>query len=282
MASPQCCADPPTLNPAGGEGRVVDSFGGITAYVAGARESKAAVVLISDIFVCTLCRGLRTFPHKTRSPPFYFSHCMVFEKRMTETQSFRSNHSLLWMDRKIADKVASSGYFVVVPDFLHGDPYVPENADRPIQVWLKEHAPGKAFEEAKPVIAALKEQGVSTVGAAGYCWGAKGVAELAKANEIQAAVMSHPSFVTVDDIKEVKCPIAILGAETDKTSPPELVKQFEQVLSSSNSGIAHFVKIFPGVSHGWTVRYKSEDAGAVKSAEEALSDMIDWFNKNLK
>ncbi|XBJ25417.1 hypothetical protein VPH35_003076 [Triticum aestivum] len=141
---------------------------------------------------------------------------------------------------------------------------------------------GKAFEEAKPVIAALKEQGVSTVGAAGYCWGAKGVAELAKANEIQAAVMSHPSFVTVDDIEEVKCPIAILGAETDKTSPPELVKQFEQVLSSSNSGIAHFVKIFPGVSHGWTVRYKSEDAGAVKSAEEALSDMIDWFNKNLK
>ncbi|EMS61726.1 hypothetical protein CFC21_002596 [Triticum aestivum] len=217
MASPQCCADPPTLDPAGGEGRVVDSFGGITAYVAGARESKAAVILVSDIF-----------------------------------------------------------------DFLHGDPYVPENADRPIQVWLKEHAPGKAFEEAKPVIAALKEQGVSTVGAAGYCWGAKGVAELAKANEIQAAVMSHPSFVTVDDIEEVKCPIAILGAETDKTSPPELVKQFEQVLSSSNSGIAHFVKIFPGVSHGWTVRYKSEDAGAVKSAEEALSDMIDWFNKNLK
>ena len=71
---------------------------------------------------------------------------------------------------------------------------------------------------------------MSSVGAAGYCWGgkrcyvfsnldpnskvwpvkhcassfhisAKVVAELAKANEIQAAVMSHPSFVTVDDIK---------------------------------------------------------------------------------
>ncbi|XP_037476239.1 uncharacterized protein LOC119353688 [Triticum dicoccoides] len=48
------------------------------------------------------------------------------------------------------------------------------------------------------------------------------------------------------------------------------------------SQIAHFVKIFPGVSHGWTVRYKSEDAAAVKSAEEALADMVDWFNKNLK
>lgn len=46
--------------------------------------------------------------------------------------------------------------------------------------------------------------------------------------------------------------------------------------------IAHFVKIFPGVSHGWTVRYKSEDTAAVKSTEEALADMVDWFNKNLK
>jgi hypothetical protein len=38
------------LNPAGGEGKVVDSFGGIRAYVAGAQDSKAAVVLIADVF----------------------------------------------------------------------------------------------------------------------------------------------------------------------------------------------------------------------------------------
>lgn len=240
MASPQCCANPPTLNPAGGEGKVVDSFGGLKAYVAGAAGSKAAVVLISDVY------------------------------------GFEAPNL-----RKVADKVASSGYFVVVPDFIHGDPYTPDNAERPIQVWIKEHAPGKAFEEAKPVIAALKEKGVSSVGAAGYCWGAKVVVELAKAHEIQAAVLSHPSFVTVDDIKEVKCPIAILGAEIDRMSPPELVKQFEQVLSS-NSGIGHFVKIFRGVEHGWTVRYNNEDAAAVKNAEEALADTTDWFNKNLK
>jgi dienelactone hydrolase len=122
---------------------------------------------------------------------------------------------------------------------------------------------------------------VSSIGAVGYCWGAKVVVELVKAHEIQAAVMCHPSFVTVDDMKEVKCPIAILGAEIDRMSPPEVVKQFEQVLSSK-SGIGHFVKIFPGVEHGWTVRYKNDDAAAVKSAEEALADMIDWFNKNLK
>jgi carboxymethylenebutenolidase len=50
MASPQCCANPPTLSPAAGEGKVLESFGGLRAYVAGSKESKAAVVLISDVY----------------------------------------------------------------------------------------------------------------------------------------------------------------------------------------------------------------------------------------
>ncbi|GKV41031.1 hypothetical protein SLEP1_g48612 [Rubroshorea leprosula] len=37
-----------------------------------------------------------------------------------------------------------------------------------------------------------------------------------KSEYIQAAVLLHPSFVTVDDIKEIKAPIAVLGAEMDR------------------------------------------------------------------
>ncbi|KAJ1275666.1 hypothetical protein BS78_05G153200 [Paspalum vaginatum] len=98
---------------------------------------------------------------------------------------------------------------------------------------------------------------------------------LAKAPEIQAGVVSHPGPITFDDIKEVKCPILILGTEIDHISRPEVIKQFEQVLSA-NSGVAHSVKIFPGVAHGWSVRYSPDAAAAaVKSAEEALGDTID-------
>jgi carboxymethylenebutenolidase len=51
-------------------------------------------------------------------------------------------------------------------------------------------------------------------------------------------------------ISEVKCPIAILGAETDVMSPPELVKQFEQVLSSSNTVVSsHFEQPDHQVNH---------------------------------
>ncbi|KAF9618364.1 hypothetical protein IFM89_000999 [Coptis chinensis] len=183
--------------------------------------------------------------------------------------------------RKLADKIAAAGFYVVVPDFIHGDPYNPEIAERPLQVWIKTHGPDKGAEEAKPVIAALKRKGISTIGAAGFCWGAKVVVQLAKSDYIKAAVLCHPSFVTVDDIKDVNAPIAVLGAEIDQMSPPELVKQFDEVLSAKPE-VDRFVKIFPGVAHGWTVRYKDEDEAAVKCAQEAHQDMLDWFTKYVK
>ena len=42
-----------------------------------------------------------------------------------------------------------------------------------------------------------------------------------------------------------------------------------------------FVKIFPGVQHGWSVRYDENDAQAVEKANEAHKLMIDWFAKYL-
>ncbi|XP_076925333.1 endo-1,3;1,4-beta-D-glucanase-like isoform X1 [Bidens hawaiensis] len=176
--------------------------------------------------------------------------------------------------RQLADKIASAGYYVVAPDFFHGDPLTP---GANIAEWLQNHAPEPAVELAKPVIKALKDKGETKIGAAGFCWGAKVVVELAKEAEIEVAALLHPSFVTLDDIKGVKIPIGILGAEIDQRSPPELVKEFEAALVTNK--VNNFVKIYPGVAHGWTVRYKDDVEAEVKCAEEAHQDLVDWFGK---
>ncbi|XP_057415522.1 endo-1,3;1,4-beta-D-glucanase-like isoform X3 [Lotus japonicus] len=240
MSGPQCCSNPPTINPTAGAGHV-EKFAGLDSYLTGSPHSKLAILLVSDIY-------------GYEAPNL----------------------------RNLADKVAAAGYYVVVPDFFYGDPYNPENANRPLPVWLKDHGTDKGFEVAKPIVEALKSKGVSAIGAAGFCWGAKVVVELAKSRLIQAAVQLHPSFVSLDDINGVDIPIAILGAEIDKMSPPELLKQFEQVLTAKPGQVDSYVKIFPKVSHGWSVRYNIEDAEAVKAAEEAHQDMLDWFAKHLK
>ncbi|EOY05508.1 Alpha/beta-Hydrolases superfamily protein, putative [Theobroma cacao] len=233
MSSSQCFENPPSKNAAYGAG-TVQELGGLTAYLTGPPDSKLAILLISDVF------GYEV-PNL----------------------------------RKLADKVAAAGYFVVVPDFFYGDPADIDNPQFDREAWKKVHNTfsimscgiptggptprqlsvesewmaklEKGFEDAKPVIAALKSKGVSAIGAAGFCWGGMVVVNLASSDDIQAAVVLRP------------------GGITEKKS------RFDS-----------FVKIFPGVAHGWTVRYNVEDESAVKSAKEAHDDMLNWFIKYVK
>ncbi|KAK9182498.1 hypothetical protein WN944_025643 [Citrus x changshan-huyou] len=82
-------------------------------------------------------------------------------------------------------------------------------------------------------------------------------------------------------LSAVEVPTAVLGAEFDQISPPALLKQFEEVLAAK-SEVDGYVKIFPKVSHGWTVRYNAEDKSAAKFAEEAHQNMLEWFAKYVK
>lgn len=41
--------------------------------------------------------------------------------------------------RALADKVAASGFYVVVPDYFYGDPYNPSNQESSFPVWIKDH-----------------------------------------------------------------------------------------------------------------------------------------------
>ncbi|POO02304.1 Dienelactone hydrolase [Trema orientale] len=240
MAGPQCCSNPPTLDPNSGDGHV-EKVGGLSAYVTGSSKTKLAIVLISDIY-------------GYEAPKL----------------------------RKLADKIAAAGFFVAVPDFFHGDPFIiEESATRPIPVWLKDHGTDKGLEEAKQVILDIKSQGFTAVGAAGFCWGGKVVADLAKTDFIHAGVLLHPAFVTVDDCKEFKKPLAILAAEVDQWAPPELIHQYENALSERTDKIDYFVKLFPGVAHGWTVRY-ADNEEAIRRANESHEDLLNWVTKYVK
>ncbi|CAI8584157.1 unnamed protein product [Vicia faba] len=102
--------------------------------------------------------------------------------------------------RNLADRVAAAGYYVAVPDYFNGSPFDPENLDRTLPIWMKEHRPDKGLKASQPIIEALKSEGVSTIGAAGFCWGAKTVCDLGKSNFSQVVVLAHPSSITVEDI----------------------------------------------------------------------------------
>lgn len=49
MSGPQCCSNPPVLDPSGGAGHV-EKLAGLDTYVTGSPHSKLAILLISDVF----------------------------------------------------------------------------------------------------------------------------------------------------------------------------------------------------------------------------------------
>ncbi|KAM0000790.1 putative dienelactone hydrolase, alpha/Beta hydrolase [Helianthus debilis subsp. tardiflorus] len=99
--------------------------------------------------------------------------------------------------RQIAEKVAAAGFYVVVPDFFYGDPYL---HDMEIPSWLPNHLPAKGCEDARRVVADLKTKGALAVGVAGFCWGGMTVSKMSGYGEIEAAVILHPGPLLEDDI----------------------------------------------------------------------------------
>ncbi|KAL7123914.1 hypothetical protein ABFS83_14G014000 [Erythranthe nasuta] len=200
------------------------------------------------------------------------SHSKTAIILITDVFGFAPSHS-----REIADKVAAAGYYTVVPDFFRGDPYV---QGKPFAPWVKKHAPEKGIKDAIPIIKALKARGITKIGVAGFCWGGKVAADLSKRPYVEATVLLHPTYTTTQDIQGDKVPISILGGELDDLCKPELVKEFKNILKSKRE-VDSFVKIFPGVAHGWTLRYNNTEF-AIKKAEESHSDMLHWFDMHLR
>lgn len=49
MSGPECCSNPPSLNPSAGTGHV-DKLGDLHAYLTGSPHSNLALLLVSDVF----------------------------------------------------------------------------------------------------------------------------------------------------------------------------------------------------------------------------------------
>ncbi|KAG6547877.1 hypothetical protein Mapa_010697 [Marchantia paleacea] len=241
--APGDCCVPPPRSTYEGSG-VQENWDGVDIYASGSPTSSSAIVFICDIY--------------------------GYEVPQT---------------RNLADKLGATGHYVVVPDFFNKEYFHspnPENLYEGLPAWLERHP--QAIERASKVIDILLSKGVKKVGVMGNCWGAKITISLLFGDKgASAAVMNHPSFLTHDEMKAVKVPLAILAAGIDFITPPELAKEFAEILTKNPEiGDKSYVKIFEGVEHGWTTRYDTDDKTARQRAEEAHKEAITFFSKHLQ
>lgn len=136
------------------------------------------------------------------------------------------------------------------------------------------------------VVAALKEEGVTRIATAGYCWGAPPTFYLALKNESHAAFLAHPSLLDVPgDIEKYKAqsktPLMIATCDNDFTYPEEQADITDSILGDGKFAPGYERKHFKDVEHGFASRGDLNDPKTKEAKEGAFKAAVEFFNKHL-
>jgi len=173
----------------------------------------------------------------------------------------------------IADQLAENGYYVIIPDFLHGDPY---SSGTSLEEWLAKHGTAVTDPIVDKMVKGLKEKGYEKIGGIGYCFGARFVVRFLKEGQINAGFLGHPSFVQEKELEEIQGPLSIAAAEIDSIFTVDKRHKSEEILSKV--GMPYQINLYSQAQHGFAVR-GDLTVPAVKFAnEQAFVQARTWFD----
>jgi len=175
---------------------------------------------------------------------------------------------------------------VVVPDFFRGNerdvnnwpPTTPEGrAER--DAFFKDIGDAKKrLPELLGVAEALKKDGITRIGALGYCWGGK-VSILAGAlpDPFSAVAAVHPAFIINADADNLMVP---LGFYPSKDEPNDMIQYVSSVASAKPFAAKNDFHHFDTVHHGFAgARAKPSDPENKKQFELFYSKASAFFRK---
>ncbi|KAF7339018.1 Dienelactone hydrolase endo-1,3,1,4-beta-D-glucanase [Mycena venus] len=188
----------------------------------------------------------------------------------------------------LVDDFARNGFKVICPDILHGDP-VPADAilgagGFDLAGWLKTHGAEYARPPLDKVLAALKADGVTSVGAVGYCYGARWVFDLAFDGAITVAAVAHPSLLSVPaDLEKYvatsKAPLLINSCEVDPQFPAPSQAVADKIFADFKPGFKR--PYFAGCTHGFAVRGDLNNPVVKAGKEGAFKETVEWLKEHL-
>jgi len=193
-------------------------------------------------------------------------------------------------NKLLADDFARNGIKTIIPDYLYGDPItddmysgkVPFNRDE----WMSKHTPEQTRPYLDKVISALKEQGVTDFGIAGYCFGAPYCFALAFEGIAKAVMVAHPSRLQVPgDFEKYlavsKAPLLINSCEVDAAFNQEAQARADEILGGGKFKPGYERLYWEGCRHGFAVRGDMSDPKVKTGKEGAFKSSVEFFKKHL-
>jgi carboxymethylenebutenolidase len=195
------------------------------------------------------------------------------------------NHDLFgWTSpnvRAIVDKVAGAGHLVVAADlyrgmeWTHGNDFSPAN----LGAFFAANPDERVQADILKLCGYFQKKKITQIGIMGFCWGGRQAFNASVNGVVKAAVSFHGGGVSETTCKDVKCPIFIIQASLDNYPPMATVETIKKTLEGMKKEVQ--LKVFPDVNHGFGIRADSKDKHAVKQAELALQDAMDFLAKKL-
>ncbi|CAE7508056.1 unnamed protein product [Symbiodinium sp. CCMP2456] len=183
----------------------------------------------------------------------------------------------------IADTLADQGYRVLLSDPFYGDSAV---GKEDIMGWITQFPFEKKIgADIEACVKHLQDQGCSSVGAVGFCWGVWAFCKSASMGvPLKCGVGPHPStrlegaFGGDEQamMDKVNMPVLIMPAGND----PENLKEGGAIAESLAKKGGKSVT-FPDMQHGWCCRGDLGQAEVKRDVEAAMKHMVDFFKSNL-
>ncbi|KAJ1566834.1 hypothetical protein HK405_008229 [Cladochytrium tenue] len=219
--------------------------------------------------------------------------------------------------RLVADRFASKGFNVVVPDILNGDALDPEHIEPVMELtqgilhaatktmraisllpslvaFTMRHGDASTLPIIRAVAADLRAapRSATKLGAVGYCFGGRPAIVLSATAEAAATApvfdafaVAHPSGLKIPtEFDAVSVPGLVCLAEDDMGLPPARAAQLKKLFTDPGQRPgkpAVQVKEYAGTRHGYAVRAKLSDEVARKARDQTLEDMAEFFTKAL-
>ncbi|KAJ2507776.1 hypothetical protein GGI11_005898 [Coemansia sp. RSA 2049] len=188
---------------------------------------------------------------------------------------------------QVADILGRSGFRVIMPDFLRGDPVTAEKMSN--GTWIPEFMANRAaWEHNKGIfrtaVEILRAEGVESIGAVGFCWGAKLVmsaltdeSEKFLGTSVKSGVLIHPSALEKKDFENAAGPILLLPTKDE----PDFTESFA-IAKAKPFGETSYMERFDNQIHGFCAARgdfsKPEVSGDVN---KAIQMTVGFFKRTL-
>ncbi|KAG0223964.1 hypothetical protein B0O80DRAFT_493766 [Mortierella sp. GBAus27b] len=156
---------------------------------------------------------------------------------------------------QVYDRVAEShGGFQLAAPHMFPNGTIPESllGDRPaMMAWIGangDYRGNHVHEVILAAVEALRADGCTTFSIFGQCWGA--YASVLAASQPESVFLSaggpHPSLMTIETVKDVRCPLILLASKDEADLVPVI-----ESLDHKNFPVKSFQTRFDTVPHGW-------------------------------